>query len=134
MLRRTVLGGLAGLVAACSGGVVPEAAETTARQAFERLQARDYAALEAMFTADNQGPQVRETLQLMRAAVPDGAPTSAKRIGWEAEAKAGVGRRVVLTHAYAYPGRTVKVETVLVPDGEAWKLAGMHVDLPGGGS
>lgn len=110
---------------------MPEAAEAAARVAFDKLRARDFTALQAMFTDDLQGPQLAETLQLMRAAVPDGTPMSAKRIGWEAEAKAGEGRRVVLTHAYEYPGRTVKVETVLVPSGETWKLAGMHVDLPG---
>ena len=131
MHRRTLLAGLALALAACSGGIVPEAAEAAARTAFDRLRARDYAALQAMFTDELQGPQLAETLQLMRAAVPDGTPASAKSIGWEAEAKAGEGRRVVLTHAYEYPGRTVKVETVMVPAGEAWKLAGMHVDLPG---
>ena len=43
-------------------------------------------------------------------------------------------KQVTLIHAYEYPGRTVKTTTVLVPDAQAgWKLAGMHVDLPGAG-
>jgi hypothetical protein len=41
---------------------------------------------------------------------------------------------VTLIHAYEYSGRTVKVTTVLSPNAQAgWKLAGMHVDLPGAG-
>lgn len=134
MLRRTLLAALAAGLSGCSGGLVDEAAETTARHAFDLLRARDYTGLEGMFTAQHRGPQMRETLQLMRAAVPDGAPTSAKRIGWHVEANTTVGKQVTLIHAYEYPGRTVKTTTVLVPDAQAgWKLAGMHVDLPGAG-
>ncbi|HEX2559865.1 hypothetical protein, partial [Phenylobacterium sp.] len=86
MLRRTLLAALAAGLAGCSGGLVDEGAETTARHAFDLLLARDYTGLEAMFTPQYRGPQMRETLQLMRAAVPDGTPTSGKRIGWHVEA------------------------------------------------
>lgn len=134
MLRRTVLAALAAGLAGCSGGLVDEGAETTARHAFDLLRARDYAGLEAMFTAQYQTPQTREALQMMRAAVPDGTPTSAKRIGWHVETNTTVGKQVTLTHSYEYPGRTVKTTTVLAPDAQGgWRLAGMHVDLPGAG-
>lgn len=134
MLRRSLLASLAAGLAGCSGGLVDEGAETTARHGFDLLRARDYTGLEAMFTDQNRGPQTREALQLMRAAVPDGSPTSAERVGWHVEANTTVGRQITLVHAYAYPGRTVKTTTVLVPDAQAgWKLAGMHVDLPGAG-
>lgn len=115
------------LLGACS--LPPADAERVvqAEQALQAVENKDRAALDAMITDRIRPELTDEMLVEMSSYVPAGAAGAARTVGWQSEVMNGQGvYRIV--REYPYPDAVMTVETVMVRDGNEWKVDGIYVN------
>ncbi|ATQ44250.1 hypothetical protein [Caulobacter mirabilis] len=133
MLRRTALIVLAGslLLGGCVLPKVDEDADRKARALYDQIRTGADLARNQDLGAELKTPEAMAELAKVKAALPEGAPTSADVRSWHLST-GNEGTTATVVHAYAYPARTVLAETVLAKDkAKVWKVVGFHVGFAG---
>jgi hypothetical protein len=79
-------------------------------------------------------PAAQASLAQVRAWSPGAAPTKVDNAGWSYNSTAEAGSTAQLSHAYAFPGGTVRVETVLrkLPGQTNWTIVGFQANADTG--
>ena len=131
--RAIILSGFAA-VSACSLPAADKESDGIARAFFSEVRggqdlSRDPHVDPALTTATAQA-----ALAQVRAWSPGAAPTQVNNAGWSYNGNAGSGSTAQLSHAYVFPGRTVRVQTVLrkLPGQTSWTVIGFEANTDSG--
>jgi hypothetical protein len=115
------------VLAACGRAPLETEADQTARSFFTALSRADWPGVDATLAPSALAAANRHLqFEGARRAIPGGAPTEAKGVGWGRTETAG-RKRLTALHLYRYPGADLVVTTSLerIPPSNGYRVVGL---------
>ena len=133
MKRTLVLAALA-LLGACSIPAADKESDAIARGFYSEVRSNADLSRDPHVDPALATPEAAAALARVRDWAPAAAPTKVSNTGWSYDSNAGQGSVAQLSHAYAYPGATVHVQTVLrkLPGQTNWTVVGFQANAQTG--
>ena len=115
-------------LAACS---MPSFEASVEREAQAQTLLEDLAAgrddlILGQLTAGSDEAGFRAQLPSIKSLIPTGPVPGGTTLAWRANAGTA-GQTYALRRSYAYPDRTLTVDSIFLKEKEVWKIAGFHV-------
>jgi len=124
---------LALALAACSLPAADKQSDQIARTFYDELRTGADLDRDAHVGAALKTEDAKAEIAALRVWLPKTAPASVKNTGWNYASSTGAGAWAQLAHAYAYPDRTIRVQTVMqkAPGQSSWSVIGFEAERDG---
>jgi hypothetical protein len=110
----------------CNALEADAAREAQADQAVRQLIAGDDAGLLAQAAPNIDARTAPAVFARQRALIPPGALPEGRTVGWSHQAGTG-GEQYMMERVYDYPDHVMSTRTLLVRQGDRWRLAGLNL-------
>jgi hypothetical protein len=120
-------------ISACSLPAADKESDQIARTFYQELRTGADLDRDAHVDPSLKTDAAQAEIAQLRAWLPAAAPTSVQNTGWNYSSSTGAGAWAQLAHAYVYPDRTIRVETVLqkAPGQTMWSIVGFEAERDG---